>query len=727
MDSRTNHVSIIRSLLDALPSLLDDLRTAGYDISVSHYIAIQDLLLGLAARGERFDSFHRLQRYIGPLVCNNAAQQADFETYFYRWASRHNFALTPTHVENIEQDILEDRINSYDKEVNQVILLRSVIAVILGFVSLLLFLVFSLDIRLFDSNSPPESAVPPTENSATTFSDSTDIPSVPNIKNITTSIIFTEFGPLGTTQSSTSTQDELVRVTPADPNIVTNIPLPEIGISEPRISGIPLLFVVMMVCIISVIAWQVWWIYRLRTFLIRRMTEDEPDLMELFVKGAKQEVFAMAPLLRVAQVLRRRARIPSSEIDIERTISKTIERSGWLDFHHRNQQVLPEYLVLVDRISYRDQQAKFVDTVIDQLTQNSVLITKYYFDSIPRSFFSDEENMHLFSLHRLSSHHENFRLILFADAETLFSPITGKLEPWTEIFHTWSVRVLMTPESPSNWGLWEQELSEYFTILPATEEGLSYFAENLEGNSGMFHYNGNINFPFPTQLRVRPRRWIQDHPLDQSAIHRLVLDLRNYLGEQGYFWLGACAIYPELNWHITVYLGRTLIHNDGRPLFDSERLLALTRLPWFRHGLIPNWLRVHFISDLSSEQEKNVRSSLRVLLLTSLYSENRNFNLELAKRFNQSNAQFTRTVLNLLNQHSEQSNPFKDHVFASFLAGWWHTQIGVRLPYGLHQQLAGRPAGLTVDEAAPSSLWAFILGILIAFLLTLALLTLVNL
>ena len=34
---------------------------------------------------------------------------------------------------------------------------------------------------------------------------------------------------------------------------------------------------------------------------------------------------------------------------------------------------------------------------------------------------------------------------------------------------------------------------------------------------------------------------------------------------------------------------------DGQPLFTEERLLRLARLPWFRHGKMPDWLRLELI------------------------------------------------------------------------------------------------------------------------------------
>ena len=41
-----------------------------------------------------------------------------------------------------------------------------------------------------------------------------------------------------------------------------------------------------------------------------------------------------------------------------------------------------------------------------------------------------------------------------------------------------------------------------------------------------------------------------------------------------------------------------MVNDDRRQQFE-EMLLGLVHLPWFRHGYMPNWLRLHLISVLS--------------------------------------------------------------------------------------------------------------------------------
>lgn len=90
------------------------------------------------------------------------------------------------------------------------------------------------------------------------------------------------------------------------------------------------------------------------------------------------------------------------------------------------------------------------------------------------------------------------------------------------------------------------------------------------------------------------------------------------VGPSGYEWFSACAIYPAVQWHLTLYLGINLTDNGQQhALFHIKTLSALSQLPWFRHGSMPNWLRERLIKDMSMEQERNIRQLIYQLLLNA--------------------------------------------------------------------------------------------------------------
>ncbi len=93
----------------------------------------------------------------------------------------------------------------------------------------------------------------------------------------------------------------------------------------------------------------------------------------------------------------------------------------------------------------------------------------------------------------------------------------------------------------------------------------------------------------------------------------LLEQVRDFLGKEGYHWFSACAVYPELRWQLTLYLGYELISDNGEEL--EAHLAKLARLPWFRYGYMSNWLRGQLVTDLLAQQkDKEIRDAIKTFL-----------------------------------------------------------------------------------------------------------------
>lgn len=98
-----------------------------------------------------------------------------------------------------------------------------------------------------------------------------------------------------------------------------------------------------------------------------------------------------------------------------------------------------------------------------------------------------------------------------------------------------------------------------------------------------------------------------------EALGALLRDLRAELGEFGYQWLAACAVYPRLHWHLTVYLGAELAKARHLPLPNEGAFLALARLSWFRKGRMPDAMRLRLLADLIPDNRETVREAIKRL------------------------------------------------------------------------------------------------------------------
>ena len=255
----------------------------------------------------------------------------------------------------------------------------------------------------------------------------------------------------------------------------------------------------------------------------------------------------------------------------------------------------------------------------------------------------------------------------------------------------------MTEESLPDWGYREWALSDLgFTVLPASRTGFQLLLEaiNLKATHSAIPSDGSR--PFPRLVQERPERWLEPSAPDPEIVDELCEELREFLGEEGYCWLGACAIYPVLQWDLTLYFGLRL---TGREAFE-ERLLSIVRLPWFRHGIMPDWLRERFISDLSVERERAVRQVLEELLITSLEPPEKGFTLDVAKHARHDTAtgraglRFirriarTRRLKRLLGAWIESEaeySPLRDYVFLRFVTRPKSSKLVVLLPAALRR------------------------------------------
>ncbi len=111
----------------------------------------------------------------------------------------------------------------------------------------------------------------------------------------------------------------------------------------------------------------------------------------------------------------------------------------------------------------------------------------------------------------------------------------------------------------------------------------------------------------------------------------------------------------------------------------EERLAKLARLPWFRYGYMPDWLREQLIKDLSLSQEDKIRTVLYKLFLTALSNkEAQDFNLEIA--FNE---KVVRWLLLKWFKSASNKSSLCDQVFLAFM----ENRLAVRVPKKLQMFL----------------------------------------
>ncbi len=366
-----------------------------------------------------------------------------------------------------------------------------------------------------------------------------------------------------------------------------------------------------------------WWLFttlRRRGFLLRLPSDGTPS-------DTRWLAALVNDVRRLGAGLRRRINVDSRELDVAASIRASVRRGGYFTpvFGSR---VEPEYLILVDKASHGDHLAHLAEEMLAALEWQGVVFERYEFDADPRRLRHAPLRGGVLhagpqSLPQLHSRHTDARLIIVSDGQGLIDPYSGRVASCLPLLTAWQAPVLLTPQIGRLWSVREWLLGHAgLVLLPLNGSGLTILGQLFETEKWQSLHNDEA------KTRPRPVYWQdQDMWLDRvappAATRDKLLDaLVKDLGADGMAWLSACAVYPEINWGITLMLGNALLapvapvakaalpwqlpHRERY----AECLTQLARLPWLRVGFMPNWLRSALLNEQLPECGGVVRRAL---------------------------------------------------------------------------------------------------------------------
>jgi|GEM_PF-2053863 len=634
---------------ELLTEFLEELREAGYNIGLAQYIAAHDLILALFAKNI-LSQPEQLEEYLGPLLCNSATEQEEFKERFKKWIrlvnSRHSAA-----VENPSQSVqaLDNELKKLGKKSRR--LKFALLSCIFLFPPLLWagFQFIPSDASL---EEPAETAAPQTPVNPTTGEE-------------TPAQVVIEPKP-----------------TPWEWELLALLSL--------------------IVPVLSFIVWRAWWMWRARLFLRRRMSDQPPELAKISFKG-QEELFNSQILLKASQQLRRRVRTNDNSLNVSKTIYESVRRGGWFTPIYSYRQAFPEYLFLIDRASVWDHQAKFAQTLVHRFQQNGVYVEVFFFDADPRVCFSQRRDRPPQTLQELSAKYQHYRPVIFADAEVFIDPQTAQLNRWSTTLLRWKNLFVITPKPVESWGGEEFGIVQSFILLPMTETGIKVLGQVMQEGSAVYTAQEVDPVTMPTMLKIRPKRWLERNPPTLEQAKELIIGLKDYLGEEGFYWLAACAVFPALRWNITLYLGNILTARDGCPLIERCSFLDLARLPWCRYGYMPNWFRKYLIVSLSRQRESEIRAAFQRLLVTATKGSVELSELEIAEKYQRVLPDLAQSLFRLISRRAPEQSIFREYIFLDFM--FRSSRLALEVPeevastLGEHRQYLKRSLYLRVGIA----------------------------
>jgi hypothetical protein len=334
------------------------------------------------------------------------------------------------------------------------------------------------------------------------------------------------------------------------------------------------------------------WAWRRRQAIVARGA-SQPITLSSFrrvvlpVRTAAQAGFA-ATLRRL-----RRPTPGPLRLHLGKTVASTIRATGFPEFRYEPVFRRPEYLVLIDRISIRDHQAAFFEELVADLDRRGLRVAAYNFSGDPRVCRPVKTGRSVY-LADLSYRTAEHRLIVFGEGDRLLSD-RGDVAPAGSVLLRWRQRGILTPREPEHWGRREFHLARHFLLLQATSGSLA----------------ASVDY-FDPDHNVRLRRPESGFDHREPDLERATpTEIRRVLGDDGlYRWLCACALYPQLQWDLTLQLGAKL----GPDLLGETNLEKLVRLPWFRRGSIPVSLQQALAESLDAPARLHLRAAILELL-----------------------------------------------------------------------------------------------------------------
>ena len=394
---------------------------------------------------------------------------------------------------------------------------------------------------------------------------------------------------------------------------------------------------------------------RWRKPVLQRMVSATPKtLRDVYLSGNIRRLLPSLPLRRLAQELRRRRRVHSTEIDVSATVRASIG-SGGLFTPVFGSRVEPDYLVLIDRASLSDHQACLADALVGELLRSDVLIQHYDYDG-DATLCRPREGVGRFasaraavSLEELQLRHPEHRVIVFSDGAEFFHPFTGEPAAWVTILTQWSDRVILTPRPLQDWAQREWALERLgFVTLPLSRAGLIALGSSLSDVGAAPLTARRPPTTARSGMDINARRWLERDAPSVEVIDQLCQTLREHLGDRGFAWLAACAVYPQIHWGITL----SLVAGLARDTAEVERLLPrLSHLVWLREAYLPDWLREALLARLNIGDGDRVRGLLHELLRQVAAEGDPDARLPIA----------------LGTPHTTDS-PFRDYIFLHFLS-----------------------------------------------------------
>lgn len=421
------------------------------------------------------------------------------------------------------------------------------------------------------------------------------------------------------------------------------------------------------VLVVSTLA-LLWWKSKREGQTRLSRERSQGSLASLLTADTNRILFPTSALRRAGRLLRRPMKVQGNRIDVFETISATIEAGGFFKFVPDMASRTPDCLILIDRISRNDHLAALASSLAKRLKDGGADLLRYDFRTYPdvlEAVGRRYGGQSVLSLKAVARRHPDSRVIVVSTGRGFFEPFDSfkprQEKPYfgepddsgmggpaqserrrARVLPSFgSGPILLTPTPPDRWGPRERALSEMgFTVIP-----LGNVEEPAAGLFGAVESILTERKPLGAQTLMPRHATPAEDPLmmdlervellsdipPRDPLYRKKLASRIITYATRHFsetevGIGdprtnspanaelearaavvALVLFPKISPNLTPQIWAAITGHDP----TASRLSRLSRLPWFRSGHMPDWLRADIAASFQTWLDETQRSQER--------------------------------------------------------------------------------------------------------------------
>jgi len=329
-----------------------------------------------------------------------------------------------------------------------------------------------------------------------------------------------------------------------------------------------------------------------------------------------------AELGRLAGILRQRHSTDVYNLNVRKTIKTTIKKGGFPSFQFTPRTEPVDFLFFIDKEYPSSHLLKLFFYLSDTLKKEQVNLTVYTYYKEPLLLNNDSLNHFLIPVEKIARLYPNTILFLFTNADSFFKPMDVHLKDWAnEKFKSWNTKMIITPVSTDDWG--SKELALYdagFTVVPADINAHTVIFDEINEMIDKQKLKKEIVPNAYSSMLVNFNHWsdVEKYLEKSCKKNRNIYNLPDHFSYLRQ-WVCALAVYPQLNWDVTVAIGNALEEKYCKPgeLVNYTNLLVLGRISWMQDGQLSDSVRLEMLSHLENEFELLARDVI-IKLLTEI-------------------------------------------------------------------------------------------------------------